>query len=91
MTRKSSSCSVVHSPYSSNTSSPGGVAVRQEAEILFLPYNYLLSAESQMAMPTNFKWEQAILIFDEAHNLESSCMEAASVEISTMLIQHCIR
>lgn len=55
-----------------------------------MPYNYLLSTESQMALPKTFKWENAILIFDEAHNLESSCMDAASVEITTMLIQHCV-
>lgn len=39
------------------------------AEIVFMPYNYLIDAKSRMGLG-NISWENSVLIFDEAHNLE---------------------
>jgi regulator of telomere elongation helicase 1 len=38
------------------------------AEIVFLPYNYLLDAKTRGGL--GIAWQNAILIFDEAHNVE---------------------
>ena len=39
------------------------------AEIVFMPYNYLIDAKNRMGLG-KITWEGAVLIFDEAHNLE---------------------
>ena len=39
-----------------------------DAEIVFLPYNYLLEKEQRKALK-GVQWEDSVLIFDEAHNL----------------------
>lgn len=42
------------------------------ANIIFMPYNYLVDPKIRGGLQT--KWENAVLIFDEAHNIEvSSC------------------
>jgi regulator of telomere elongation helicase 1 len=39
------------------------------ADIVFMPYNYLIDAKNRMGLG-KICWENAVLIFDEAHNLE---------------------
>lgn len=39
------------------------------ADIVFMPYNYLIDAKNRMGLG-KITWEGAVLIFDEAHNLE---------------------
>ena len=39
------------------------------ADIVFMPYNYLIDAKTRMGLD-KICWENSILIFDEAHNLE---------------------
>lgn len=39
------------------------------ADIVFMPYNYLVDAKNRMGLG-KITWENAVLIFDEAHNLE---------------------
>lgn len=39
------------------------------ADIVFMPYNYLIDAKSRMGLG-KISWENSVLIFDEAHNLE---------------------
>ncbi|KAG9291789.1 hypothetical protein G9A89_012074 [Geosiphon pyriformis] len=58
------------------------------AEIIFLPYNYLIDGNSRNAQKLDL--DNAILIFDEAHNLESSCSDATSFEISAEDLRICI-
>jgi hypothetical protein len=40
------------------------------AEILFLPYNYLIDKDNRRSL-TGIDWDKTVLIFDEAHNLVS--------------------
>lgn len=52
-----------------------------EADLVFMPYNYLLDKKTRGSSLLSFK--DAIVIFDEAHNVEGSCYEAVSCEISS--------
>lgn len=38
------------------------------AEIVFMPYNYLIDYKTRAGL--NIQWQGAVLIFDEAHNVE---------------------
>ncbi|KAI8904825.1 hypothetical protein EDD86DRAFT_212872 [Gorgonomyces haynaldii] len=55
-----------------------------DADIIFLPYNYLIDRTARDSLSINLN--NAIVIFDEAHNLESFCCESASFELSTLVI-----
>jgi regulator of telomere elongation helicase 1 len=54
---------------------------QQKADIVFLPYNYLIDPIARKAQ--NIELKNAIIIFDEAHNLESICTETTSFELTT--------
>ncbi|KAJ3273467.1 hypothetical protein HDV01_004387 [Terramyces sp. JEL0728] len=58
------------------------------ADIIFLPYNYLIDPQTREAQSINLS--NAILIFDEAHNLESYCEEAYSFELTLSDIKQAI-
>jgi Rad3-related DNA helicase len=47
---------------------------------VFLPYNYLLDPASRKSL--NLSLEGAVLLIDEAHNLESACEEIFSFDLS---------
>ncbi|KAK9863411.1 hypothetical protein WJX84_010706 [Apatococcus fuscideae] len=55
-----------------------------DAEMVFCPYNYLLDPVVRSAM--NITVDNAILIFDEAHNIEDTARDAASAELDTSLL-----
>ncbi|KAL1925428.1 uncharacterized protein VTP21DRAFT_311 [Calcarisporiella thermophila] len=59
-----------------------------KADIIFLPYNYLVDASARIAQ--NIDIRNSILIFDEAHNLESSCGESTSFEIGHTDLEQCV-
>ena len=46
------------------------------ADIVFMPYNYLIDAKNRMGLG-KICWENAVLIFDEAHNLEVRSLPAS--------------
>ncbi|RMZ55626.1 hypothetical protein APUTEX25_000209 [Auxenochlorella protothecoides] len=50
------------------------------ADILFVPYNYLIDPQRRKSL--NISWKNAVLIFDEAHNVESVCSDAASFDLT---------
>lgn len=52
-----------------------------DADLVFMPYNYLLDKKTRGSSLLSFK--DAIIIFDEAHNVEGSCYDAVSCEISS--------
>lgn len=51
-----------------------------EADVIFMPYNYLL--DSKLRSTFHIKFEDWIIIFDEAHNIEKVCEDISSFEIS---------
>ncbi|EEY53161.1 uncharacterized protein PITG_06792 [Phytophthora infestans T30-4] len=59
-----------------------------EAEIVFVPYNYLIDPMARRSIGISI--ENSILIFDEAHNVESIASEAASYALSSNDISGCI-
>jgi len=52
----------------------------KEADLLMLPYDYLISPQTRESLQVSLK--HSILIFDEGHNIERSCEENASFEIT---------
>ncbi|XP_023601308.1 regulator of telomere elongation helicase 1 isoform X3 [Myotis lucifugus] len=54
--------------------------LKQQADIIFMPYNYLLDAKSRRAQGIDLKG--TVVIFDEAHNVEKMCEESASFDLT---------
>jgi len=59
------------------------------ADIVFLPYNYLL--DSAIRKTVRIEWDKCIVIFDEAHNLERVAADAASFTLSSTDLALCIQ
>lgn len=49
------------------------------AEIVFMPYNYLIDAKTRTGL--GIQWSNAVLIFDEAHNVEQVCSDSMSFDL----------
>ncbi|XP_057773006.1 regulator of telomere elongation helicase 1 homolog isoform X2 [Salvia miltiorrhiza] len=62
--------------------------LHKDVDILFAPYNYLIDRGNRKSLKID--WNKCILIFDEAHNLESLCAEAASFDLPSGLLTACI-
>ncbi|KAG0608502.1 hypothetical protein M758_8G111000 [Ceratodon purpureus] len=60
------------------------------ADILFVPYNYLIEKEMRRSL-TGVSWGRTVLIFDEAHNLEGICADAASFDLPAAHLSICIQ
>ena len=52
----------------------------KEANIIFCPYNYLLNPSIRASM--DIKLNEAIIVLDEAHNIEDVCRDASSMELT---------
>lgn len=50
------------------------------ADVIFMPYNYLVDPEIRKNLTISLS--DSILIFDEAHNLEGICGDAASFDLT---------
>ncbi|KAM7254630.1 hypothetical protein ACFE04_004010 [Oxalis oulophora] len=57
-------------------------------DIVFAPYNYLIDRGNRKSL--NVQWENSVLIFDEAHNLESLCADAASFDLPSGVLAACV-
>ncbi|CAL9703723.1 unnamed protein product [Knipowitschia caucasica] len=55
-------------------------SLKQQADIIFMPYNYLLDPKSRRAH--NIELSKAVVIFDEAHNVERTCEESTSFDLT---------
>ncbi|XP_010062453.2 regulator of telomere elongation helicase 1 homolog [Eucalyptus grandis] len=62
--------------------------LHKAVDILFAPYNYLIDQSYRKSL--SLDWNNSILIFDEAHNLESLCADAASFDLPSGLLTACI-
>lgn len=54
--------------------------LKNDADVIFMPYNYLLDAKSRKAHGVEVQGN--IVIFDEAHNLEKICEDSSSFDLS---------
>ncbi|OXB78505.1 UNVERIFIED_CONTAM: hypothetical protein H355_007535 [Colinus virginianus] len=55
-------------------------SLKQQADIIFMPYNYLLDAKSRRAH--NIDLKGTVIILDEAHNVERLCEESSSFDLT---------
>ncbi|KAM3961847.1 regulator of telomere elongation helicase 1 [Aphomia sociella] len=62
--------------------------LKQDADIVFMPYNYILDPKSRKA--NGVELMNNIVILDEAHNVEKMCEESASLQIRTTDVALCI-
>ncbi|KAJ0180243.1 hypothetical protein K1T71_003647 [Dendrolimus kikuchii] len=62
--------------------------LKQDADIIFMPYNYLLDPKSRKA--NGVELINNVIILDEAHNVEKMCEESASLQIRSTDIALCI-
>jgi len=60
----------------------------KDADVIFMPYNYLTDPASRKSLSE--LWKDSIVIFDEAHNMESICSEAASFDLTATDIAMCV-
>lgn len=59
-----------------------------QADIIFMPYNYLLDSRIHRSLKINLI--NSVVIFDEAHNLEKTCEETGSTKFGTVDINNCL-
>ncbi|OAD55149.1 Regulator of telomere elongation helicase 1 like protein [Eufriesea mexicana] len=62
--------------------------LKQNADIIFMPYNYLLDSKSRKTQGIDV--QNNVILLDEAHNIEKTCEEAASLQICSTDIAMCI-
>jgi hypothetical protein len=55
--------------------------VSSSADLVLLPYNYLLDTSIRATL--KLQWQNAVIIFDEAHNLERVASDAASFSLTS--------
>ena len=62
----------------------------ENAELILLPYNYLFDKDSRTTTLADVPWDNSVVIFDEAHNLESFASESASFDLTSLDIGGCV-
>lgn len=61
------------------------------SKVIFMPYNYILDPFIRETALKEVNLENAIVLIDEAHNVESVCENAASISISCSEIVIAVR
>ncbi|CAH1640994.1 unnamed protein product [Spodoptera littoralis] len=67
----------------------GARAMAKTAHIVFCPYNYLIDPSIRSSLSIDLTG--AVVIIDEAHNIEGICRDVASVDITQLQIQNAIK
>jgi regulator of telomere elongation helicase 1 len=62
----------------------------EDADLVLVPYNYLFDKDARTTTLSDIPWDNAVIIFDEAHNLESFASDSASFDISSKDIAGCM-
>jgi regulator of telomere elongation helicase 1 len=62
----------------------------ETAELILVPYNYLFDKDARETTLSTIPWDNSVVIFDEAHNLESFASESASFDLSSTDISGCL-
>jgi regulator of telomere elongation helicase 1 len=62
----------------------------ETAELVLVPYNYLFDKEARQTTLKDVPWDNAIVIFDEAHNLESFASDSASFDLTNADLAGCV-
>ncbi|XP_044256116.1 regulator of telomere elongation helicase 1 homolog [Tribolium madens] len=62
--------------------------LKQNADIVFTPYNYLLDPKVRKAL--GLELTNNVIILDEGHNIEKICEDSASIQIKSTDIALCI-
>jgi len=62
----------------------------ERAELVLVPYNYLFDRDARSHTLGEIPWDNSVVIFDEAHNLESFASESASFDLSNADISGCV-
>jgi regulator of telomere elongation helicase 1 len=62
--------------------------LKQNADIVFTPYNYLLDPKARKAL--GLELANNVIILDEGHNIEKICEDSASIQIKSTDITLCI-
>lgn len=63
--------------------------IRKNADIVFMPYNYILDPMVRGNM--DIKLQNAIIILDEGHNVEKMCEDSACTKIDSSKISIAVR
>jgi len=62
--------------------------LRKEADLIFMPYNYVLDFKARSAHGIDLN--NTVILLDEAHNVESVCESNASFDLTSFDIASCI-
>eukprot|EP00189_Rhodosorus_marinus_P000603 CAMPEP_0113958386 /NCGR_PEP_ID=MMETSP0011_2-20120614/3387_1 /TAXON_ID=101924 /ORGANISM="Rhodosorus marinus" /LENGTH=960 /DNA_ID=CAMNT_0000969235 /DNA_START=152 /DNA_END=3031 /DNA_ORIENTATION=- /assembly_acc=CAM_ASM_000156 len=62
---------------------------RESSDLILMPYNYVVDSATRDRL--DIDWNKDIVIFDEAHNLDSVCMEARSFDLTSHHREACLR
>lgn len=60
-----------------------------DADLVFMPYNYLVDRKARSGLHLDFS--NSVIIFDEAHNLESICGDASSFDVTTECLRSAMK
>jgi len=63
--------------------------LQKKANVVFLPYNYLLDPKIRKAQRIQFNDD--VIIFDEGHNIEKTCEDSISIDLRSDSVAICIR
>ena len=63
-------------------------AQQKRAELVLMPYNYVIDPSIRDTL--HIDWGRAVVILDEAHNLDAVCSSAASFDLTAVTIAGCI-